>query len=194
MVGLEGPVSHTGTHGAQPGMWARTSPAAAMQTQGPQPHVEGTTHQPPPLHLSIPVPPSPMPDTVQTSSQEHASLGCPLGSGHCGVGRAGPPQEHPNRPVHWRAGPARHPKAPTTSCPGRRPGWCPAAGPQAAFTTGLLSEGAARGRQPAASLTAPSPPGQAALTSRLGGGHGAPVEGRAVPRHGPHLAVAPDGD
>lgn len=71
---------------------------------------------------------------------------------------------------------------------------CPAAGPQAAFTTGLLSEGAARGRQPAASLAAPSPPGQAALTSRLGGGHGAPVEGRAVPRHGPHLAVAPDGD
>lgn len=33
-----------------------------------------------------------------------------------------------------------------------------------------------------------------ALTSRLGRGHGATVEGGTVPGHGPHLVAAPDGD
>lgn len=71
-MGLEGPVSHTGTHSAQVGMWARASPAAAVQTQGPQLHVEGTTHQLPPLHPIIPVPPSVL-ESVPTFSLEHAA-------------------------------------------------------------------------------------------------------------------------
>lgn len=33
-----------------------------------------------------------------------------------------------------------------------------------------------------------------ALTGRLGRGHGAPVEGGAIPGHGPHLVAGPDGD
>lgn len=35
---------------------------------------------------------------------------------------------------------------------------------------------------------------RAALTSWLGRGHRAPVEGRAVPGHSPHLVAGPDGD
>lgn len=49
---------------------------------------------------------------------------------------------------------------------------------------------------PRHSLVAPGggPRGGVALTGRLGGGHRAPVEGRAVPRHGPHLVAGPDGN
>lgn len=81
-------------------------------------------------------------------------------------------------------------------------GWATAPGPQATFSQCSLSR--TENRDQSSPLSRPVPIAasgcqvgallRVALTSRLGGGHGAPVEGGAVPRHGPHLVAAPDGD